>query len=395
MGRLTAAGVKSLSTPGLHGDGGTLYLRVAPGGRSRSWVQRITIAGKRHDIGLGGYPLVTLAEARDHAFENRRLARRGGDPLAAKRRPTTPTFKQAAERAFEANRGRWRSAKTATNWAGSMARYAYPVFGDRPVDQIGRDDVLRALTPIWTSKSEMARKLRRRIRGVLGWAQAHGHVDHNVAGEAIDGALPTMPAVRDHLRALPYREVGASLEVIDASRAGVSARACIRFVVLTACRSGEARGATWDEIDLQAREWRIPAARMKTGVEHRVPLSDPALATLGRVLPLRRRSDMVFPSPLRPGRSLSDMTLTKILRDTGLADRATVHGFRTSFRTWASERTNVPHAVCEMALAHQVGSSVERSYARSDLFEKRRGLMDQWAAFVTGASATKVVNLHG
>ena len=167
----------------------------------------------------------------------------------------------------------------------------------------------------------------------------------------------------------------------------MSAKACLRFVVLTACRSGEARLATWDEIDLEAREWRIPESRMKTGIEHRVPLADAALDVVECVRSLRSSTDLLFPSPSRPGKTLSDMTLTKILRDTGLADGATVHGFRSAFRTWASERTSVPHAVCEMALAHRVGSDVERSYARSDLFEKRRGLMDQWAAYVTGGSA--------
>ena len=391
-GRLTVAKVRTLSKPGRYGDGGTLFLRVAPGG-SRGWVQRITVDGKRRDLGLGGWPFVTLAEAREQAFDNRRLTRRGGDPLAAKRKARTPTFKQAAERTFEANRGRWRGAKTATNWTGSMAKYAYPVFGDRHVDQIGREDVLRVLTPIWSSKHALAIKVRGRIRATLAWAQAHSYVDHNAAGEGIDGALPKMAAVKGHHRALPYGEVGAALGVIEASRASLSVKACLRFVVLTACRSGEARAATWDEIDREAREWRIPASRMKAGVEHRVPLSDAAVAVLESVRSLRGPSALVFPSPTKPGKPLSDMTLTKVLRDTGLADRAVVHGFRTSFRTWAAERTSVPHAVAEMALAHHVGSSVERSYARSDLFEKRRGLMDQWAAFVTGRGAAKVVHL--
>ena len=393
MGRLAVGKVRSLRTPGRYGDGGTLFLVVAPGG-SRSWVQRLTVDGRRHDIGLGGFPLVTLAEARDQAFENRRLARRGGDPLAHKRRARVPTFEDAATRAREANRGGWRHAKTAANWDTSLAKYAHPVFGDRRVDQIGREDVLRVLTPIWTTKPEIGRKVRQRIRATLAWAQAHGHVEHNVAGEAINAALPSTGALKTHLRALPYRDVAAALETIEASRASVSAKACLRFVVLTACRSGEARGATWAEVDLDAREWRVPAARMKMGIEHRVPLSAAALAVLEQMRPLRRPADLVFPSPVRPGQPLSDMTLTKVLRDTGLADRATVHGFRSAFRTWAAERTSAPHAVCEMALAHRVGSDVERSYVRSDLFEKRRGLMDQWAQFVTGGRAT-VVRLYG
>ena len=387
MGRLTVGMVKALKEPGRYGDGGTLYLVVAPGG-SKSWVQRFTVNGKRRDHGLGGFPLVTLAEAREQAFENRRHAHRGRDPLADKRRAMTPTFEQAAQRALEANRARWRSTKTATNWTESMAKYAYPVFGDRHVNQIGREDVLRILTPIWTSKPEIARKVRQRIRATFAWCQAHGYVEHNVAGEAIDGALPAMPAVASHFRALPYREVAAALATIEAS---LSAKACLRFVVLTACRSGEARGATWDEVDLDARELRIPASRMKTGAEHRVPLSDAALAAVDLVRPLRDSSGLVFPSPSRPGQPLSDMTLTKVLRDTGLADRATVHGFRSSFRDWCAD-TGKPREVAEAALAHVVGG-VEGAYFRSDLFERRRRLMVRWTQYLTGSGA-KVVQMR-
>ena len=393
MGKLTVAMLRSLSRPGRYGDGGTLFLVVAPGG-SKSWVQRVTIGSRRRDLGLGGWPVVSLAKARQRAFANRVAIADGIDPLARKRRPDTPTFREASEHALEANRPRWRNPKTTDNWIATMDKYVHPVFGDRRVDQIGREDVLRVLTPIWTAKPEIGRKVRQRIRATLAWAQAHGHVEHNLAGDAIDGALPSLPAVKAHFRALPYREVGAALETIEASRASVSAKACLRFVVLTACRSGEARLATWDEIDLEAREWRIPASRMKAAVEHRVPLADAALDVLESVRPLRSPAGLLFPSPSRPARTLSDMTLTKILRDTGLAGRATVHGFRSAFRTWASERTSVPHAVCEMALAHRVGSDVERSYARSDLFDKRRGLMDQWATYVTGGGA-KVLRLHG
>ena len=393
MGKLTVAMLRSLSRPGRYGDGGTLFLVVAPGG-SKSWVQRVTIGSRRRDLGLGGWPVVSLAKARQRAFANRVAIADGIDPLARKRRPDTPTFREASEHALEANRPRWRNPKTTDNWIATMDKYVHPVFGDRRVDQIGREDVLRVLTPIWTAKPEIGRKVRQRIRATLAWAQAHGHVEHNLAGDAIDGALPSLPAVKAHFRALPYREVGAALETIEASRASVSAKACLRFVVLTACRSGEARLATWDEIDLEAREWRIPASRMKAAVEHRVPLADATLDALESVRRLRSPASLLFPSPSRPAKTLSDMTLTKILRDTGLADRATVHGFRSAFRTWASERTSVPHAVCEMALAHRVGSDVERSYARSDLFEKRRGLMDQWATYVTGGGA-RVLRLHG
>ena len=393
MGKLTVGRVRALSKPGRYRDEPTLYLLVTRRG-TKSWAQRVVIDGKRHDLGLGPWPVVSLAKARQRAFANRVAIADGRDPLAERRQPKTPSFREASDRALEANRARWRNAKTAENWIATMAKYVHPVFGDRRVDEVGREDVLRVLTPIWSTKPEIGRKVRTRIRATLAWAQAHGHIEHNPAGEAINAALPATTALKKHFRALAYREVAEALQTIDASRASLSAKACLRLVVLTACRSGEARGATWAEIDLEAREWRIPVARMKTGVEHRIPLSGAALDVLASVQPLRARSDFVFPSPSRPGNPLSDMTLTKILRDTGLAQRATVHGFRSAFRTWASERTSVPHAVAEMALAHRVGSDVERSYARSDLFEKRRGLMDRWAEYVTGVDA-KVVRLRG
>ena len=391
MGRLSVAKACSLSKPGLHGDGGTLYLAVAPGG-SKSWIQRLTIDGKRRDIGLGGFPLVSLAEARHRAFENRRLAWAGGDPREAKRRARVPTFREAAERTFEANRPRWRNAKVEKNWLQQLERHAFPGLGNMGVDRIGREDVLRVLTPIWTVKPETARKLRQRIRTILRWAEAHGHVAYNVAGEGIDGALPAMPAVREHYRALPYREVAAALETATASRSSLAAKLCLHFLVLTAARSGEARGATWDEIDLDASEWRIPANRMKAGVEHRVPLSEVALGTLEQARSLRDASGLIFPSPTKPGRPLSDMTLTKVLRATGLAERTTVHGFRSSFRDWCAE-TSKPRELAEAALAHIVGG-VEGAYFRSDLLERRRRLMVDWARYISGDDAT-VVQLHG
>ena len=386
MGKLTVGKVRALTVPGRYGDGGTLHLVISPRG-TKSWVQRITIDGERRDLGLGPWPVVSLAKARQRAFANRVAVADGIDPRAQKRRQETPTFEQASRRALEANRGRWRNRKTADNWTATMAKYVHPVFGDRRVDQVGREDVLRVLTPIWSAKPEIGRKVRTRIRQTLAWAQAHNYIEHNPAGEAIDAALPATKALKKHFRALAYRDVGEALQTIEASRASASAKACLRFVVLTACRSGEARGATWAEIDIEAREWRIPDERIKTGAEHRVPLSDAALDVLESVRPLRDQSELLFASPVRPGRQLSDMTLTKVLRDTGLSTAATVHGFRSAFRTWASERTSIRHAVCEMALAHRVGSDVERSYARSDLFEKRRGLMAAWADYVTGGGA--------
>lgn len=348
-------------------------------------MQRLTIDGHRRDIGLGGFPAVSLARAREKAFENRTAAADGRDPLADRHHPAIPTLRQAAEAVCEANRPRWRSSKHAANWMQMLERHVLRTLGDQRVDCITTRDVLGVLTPIWTSRPETARRIRQRLRAIFRWAMAHEYIDRNLAGEAIDGALPTMPTARKHFRALPYAEVATALETVEGSGASMPAKLCIRFLVLTAARSGEARGARWHEVDLGARVWVIPADRMKGNVEHRVPLSDAAVEVLAQARRISDGSDLIFPSPLKPGRQMSDMTLTKLLRDNDLAQRATVHGFRSSFRDWAAEQTDTPYAVMELALAHRVGSAVEQAYFRSDLMAKRRELMDRWANFVATA----------
>ena len=390
MARLTATKVQAITKPGRYGDGGTLFLNVARGG-TKSWMQRVTIDGKRRDMGLGAYPVVSLAKARRRAFENRVAIADGRDPLAEKRRTAIPTFWQAAEQTFEANKPRWRNARHSAGWWQTLERHAMPRLGNMLVDRIGREDVLAVLTPIWSTRMETARRVRQRIRTVLGWAMAHGFIEHNVV-DAIAGALPAMPAVKEHFRALPYQEVQAALATVEASQASLAVKLCFRFTVLTAARSGEAREAVWSEIDLAVREWRIPGTRMKSGAEHRVPLSHAALAVLEQARTLNDESDLLFPSPLKKGRPLSNMTMTKLLRDVKLAERATVHGFRSSFRDWCAE-TGKPRELAEASLAHAVGG-VEGAYFRSDLMKQRRRLMEDWARYLTGARAD-VVRLHG
>ena len=252
MGNLTAVKAKSLSKPGMHGDGEGLYLSVSRSG-SRSWVQRISIDGRRREIGLGSFPAIGLAQARGLAAANRTAVAEGRDPLAekreAKRKAAIPTFREAAKQTFEANLPRWRNGKHTLSWWQTLERHAFPILGDMPVDRIGREDVLRVLTPIWSVRMETARRVRQRTRTVLRWCMAHGYVEHNAAGEAIDGALPPMPRLRAHLRAMPYQEVSAALATVEASNASLASKLCLRFLVLTAARSGEARGATWDEVD--------------------------------------------------------------------------------------------------------------------------------------------------
>ena len=391
MAKLTAARIRTLKTPGRHGDGNGLHLKISESG-ARSWILRIVIGGRRRDIGLGRYPDIGLAQARDAAAKHRSLIAAGVDPIAEKRKAAIPTFREAAERTFEANRPRWRNGKHTVSWWQSLEKHAFPIIGDMPVDQIDEEHVLRILTPIWGERMETARRVRQRIRTVFKWAMAHKFVRQNVAGETIDGALPPMPKVKSHLRALPYAEVGELIEAVQRSQASLAAKWCLEFLILTAARSGEARGALWSEMDLDTATWTVPAERMKASLEHRVPLSPRAVAILAEANSIHDGSDLVFPSPLRPGKPMSDMTLIKLLRNLGFADRTTVHGFRSSFRDWAAECTSAPHAIMELSLAHVVGNAVEAAYARSTLIEKRRALMAQWATYLE-ASEERVVPL--
>ena len=380
---LSATRINALKEPGRYSDGGGLHLYISKAGR-KSWVLRITVDGRRRDIGLGGYPSVSMALAREKSADNRAAVAEGRDPVAEKKAPTMRTFREAAYAVHEANKPRWRNPRHASGWIQTLERHAMPALGNKPLNRIDRGGVLQVLTPIWTSRPETARRVRQRMRTVFKWAMAHGFMESNPAGEAIDGALPAMPKVKAHFRALLYQEVGAALDTVAASQASMPAKLCFRFLVLTAARSGEARGAAWDEIDPGDQAWRIPSERMKAGMEHRVPLSVQALDLLGEASALREDTGLVFPSPLKPGAPMSDMTLTKVLRSVGLAERATVHGFRSSFKYWTLEQTDTPWAVSEAALAHSLGNSTEQAYAKSDLFERRRILMQHWADYLTG-----------
>ncbi|WP_428119798.1 tyrosine-type recombinase/integrase [Candidatus Poriferisodalis sp.] len=376
--RLTAKTVQH-APPGKHADGDGLTLVVKPSG-TRSWVVRLTVDGKQRDIGIGGYPGVSLADARLRAAEMRADAIQGNDPTGAERTSDAPTFAVAAKVVHEMNLPRWRNKHAANEWLASLERYAFDRVGNVPMQRIERSDVIAVLSPIWTTKPETARRVRQRIRKVMQFGMAHGWVDTNPAGEAIDGALPSMPKVKNHQRALPYSEVPAAVNKIAQSRASEASKLCLRFLVLTAVRSGEARGARWFEIDAANATWTIPAERMKANGEHRVPLSRQALSTLQSARALEDGSGLIFPSPLRRGEPLSWQALLKLLRTYDMD--TTVHGFRSAFKTWCIEQTATPWAVGEAALAHVVGNSVEAAYVRSDLFDQRRELMQDWADFV-------------
>ena len=379
-GKLNDRKVKALREPGRYGDGATLYLVVAPGG-SKQWVQRLTVRGKQTDIGLGGYPVVGLKEAREKAQANRTQARSGADPLSEKRKAAVPTFRSLAAQHIEALRPSWRNAKHAAQWGSTLAAYAYPLIGNRPVDQITRAGVIGLLSPIWTEKPETARRVRQRVRAVMARAIALEYIEHNPAGEGIEAALARLPRVKAHHAALPYTQLPAALRAVRESPATPAVKLGFEFLALTACRSGEVREARWDEVDEDVAAWTVPAARMKGGRPHRVPLCGQAIAVLNEARRLDNGSGLLFPAP-RSGVELSNMAFGQLLRRLGLD--FVPHGLRSSFRDWAAEQTDAPHAVMEAALAHSVKNSTEAAYFRSDLFELRRGLMAAWGKFLGG-----------
>ena len=386
MRKLTNAKIRKMDTPGLYTVDPTLYLRITD--RGKYFVQRIMIQGKRRELGMGAFPVVSIDEAREAAFNNRRMIRAGGDPLEEKRKAMKPTFEAAAMATLETLRSTWRNGKTEIHWIRSMEIYVYPKIGNKRIDRIDRADVLNILTPLWTEKHETARRVRGWIKSVFSWAQSYGHVEANPAGEGLDGALPKRVKKTVNHRALHHSEVGAALLRTDQVNACNSVKLCLRFVAFTAVRSGEARLAKWSEINCNDRVWIIPADRTKTNREHRVPLSDAALSVLREAEELRGTSNFVFPSPRKPSNPLSYATKLLLLDKAGLRDVASVHGFRSSFRDWCAD-TGKPREVAELSLAHTI-PGVEGAYFRSDLFDRRRLLMDQWAAYVTGAGADVV-----
>ena len=378
---LSAAFVRTVTAPGRYGDGRGgfgLSLLVKPmrnGRTSRSWAQRIIIDGKVVNIGLGRAPLVSLAEAREAALTNAREVAQGRDPRGG----GVPTFAEACEKVLELHAPSWRGGeRSVMQFRNSMKTYAFPALGRRRVNEIAVQHVLEALIPIWNEKPETARKVRQRVSTVMKWAVAQGHRQDDPAGSAISAALPRNTGGGKHYRALDYREVGAALATIDASAAWDASKLCLKFVALTAVRSGEARCATWDEIDLDAAVWRVPASRTKTGREHRAPLSDEAVLVLEQARAAYGGDGLVFPAAR--GRPISDNTLLKLFRTNGID--STIHGLRSSFRDWAAE-TGQPRELAEAALAHVVGG-VEGAYFRSDLFERRRAMMQAWSDCLKG-----------
>lgn len=388
LNRLSAREIKAAIIRGYYADGGGLYFRVSAFD-TRSWAFRFTMLGKAREMGLGAYPDVSLAEARERAAEARRGLRDGVDPIEARKTARTATaaavaaaftFEQCADAFIEKQSAEWKNAKHEAQWRSTLEKYAYPVIGKVLVRDVTDGHVLQILDPIWQTKTETASRVRGRIEAVLDYATAKKYRSGDNPARwrgFLDKHLPKPKKIAKvkHHPALPYNEAGTFFAELK-EQAGMGARA-LEFCILTAARSGEVRGATWSEVDRDAATWTIPAARMKAEKEHRVPLSPKAVQLL-TTLPRIDDSDLLFPSTKNT--PLSDMTLTAVLRRMGRTV-ITVHGFRSTFRDWAGETTAYPREVIEHALAHQLKDKAEAAYARGTLFEKRRKLMEDWAKF--------------
>ena len=387
-GKLTKKLVENLG-PGRHGDGNGLYLVVDPSG-ARRWIVRVTVKGQKNkqgaplrtDFGLGGADVVTINQARDRALEYRRMAKQGLNPRFNAQREI-PTFAEIAQQVHIDRMPTWKNAKHGDQWINTLRDYSFPKIGRMPIDSIGQPEVLMCLAPIWTEKHETARRLSQRIKTVLDVAKSKGFREGENPVTAIKdaGVLPKVKAKPKHHKAMRWQDVPAFYADL-VTRNAMAANA-LRFTCLTGSRTSEVLGMQWAELDFDARVWTCPAERMKGGETHRIPLTDEMLAILEPLKALQ--SQYVFEGQKRH-KPLSNMAMLMLLRRMDVKD-VTVHGFRSTFRDWASEVVGAPREVAEMSLSHKVGSDVERAYARSDLLERRRALMERWSSFASGASA--------
>jgi integrase len=389
---LSAAKVRSLTKPGRYPDGNGLYLVVRESG-SKQWVLRTVIKAKRCDVGLGGLSVITLADARESAAKLRKIARTNGDPLAdrVKEKRIVPTFEEAAREVHEAHSASFKNVKHKAQWINTLDKDVFPFFGSRRIDKIESADVLKALSPIWLSKPETARRIRQRIKTVFDWAKAAGHRSGDNPVEGLSKVLPRQKDTEEHHASLPYYKVSEFIASLKNAGAGSSVKLAFEFLILTATRTSETLGAKWNEIDLEEKTWTIPADRMKAGKEHRVPLSPRCLEILTEAKKLPGSEGFVFPGQ-NAKEPLSNMAFHMCLRRMERT-AITPHGFRSSFRNWAAEKTNFPREVCEMVLAHTLKNKAEAAYNRTDLFDKRRTLMEAWESFAA-TPAAKVVKIR-
>jgi integrase len=376
---LTAVRVRNEKLPGRYADGNGLHLVVDPSG-ARRWLLRIVIQKKRRDLGLGSAILVSLAEAREKALAYRKIARQGGDPVPARSSASiAPTFSMAAETVHEARAPGFRNAKHAAQWLSTLKTYANPTIGEMTVDLIATPDILRLIGPIWLAKPETARRVLQRISTVFDWAKAAGYRSGENPVDGVKQGLAKQSSEKKHHAAMPFADVPAFIKTLRSPIDITASYLPFEFLILTAARTNEVLKATWNEIDFTTAIWTISSKRMKAKREHRVPLAARCIEILKSAKNLSPMSEFVFTG--RDGvRAPSNMTLLQVMKRADLS--YVPHGFRSSFRDWASETTNHPREVCEMALAHTIKNKVEAAYRRGDLFEKRRALMNDWANFI-------------
>lgn len=378
---LSAVRVRTIREPGRYADGNGLYLIVDPSGAKR-WMLRTVIQGRRRDIGLGGISIVSLAEAREEAMTIRKKARAGEDPLAERKtmRKVIPNFESAARKVHSEHSATWKNKKHAAQWINTLSAYVFPDLGNRSIDSIDTSDVLSVLSPIWLTKPETARRVKQRMGVVFDWAKASGYYAGENPVMSVVKGLPRQPANKSHLAALPFDKLPGFVDALRSSTDGIPTKLAFEFLILTATRTSEVLKAKWSEIDFEHDIWVVPADRMKAGRDHTVPLSPRCLEILQAVKDTGD-GEYIFPGRTE-GKPISNMAFLMLLRRMKID--VTAHGFRSTFRDWASEKTYFSSDVCEMALAHTIKNKTEAAYRRGDLLEKRRELMNTWEAFADG-----------
>ena len=383
---LSAARVRTLQKPGTYTDGATLTLRISDTGNKR-WVQRISIEGRQRNIGLGAYPAVGLREAREKAQENARDVRDGRNPIEdkklarkqAKERAAIKTFWEVAQEVIDKNKHVWKP-KTHQRWTNTLLHYAVPFIGHKRPRDITNDDIAQVLLPIWTSKPDTATRIRQEMDAIFDYAIAKDWCDWNPAADHILQILPKRPKTRQkHMRSIPYQDLPAALNTVRDSQADILTKLAIEFLALTATRSGEVRQAVWSEVDLKLNQWTIPPERMKAERQHRVPLTDRTITILQQAAEISTGEGLIFPNR-NTGRAYSDSAFSKLFRELGIS--AVPHGTRQCFRNWTSDQPNTDHIMAEVALAHDVGTEVQKAYLTKDMFEKRRIMMQGWTNFL-------------
>ena len=389
---LTALKIKKLTIPGRYADGNNLYLEVDKSG-ARRWTLRVTILGRRRDMGLGGISTVSLEEARELAYQYRKIARSGGDPILErqKNRGLQTTLIYCTKKVHEINLPTWKNEKFAKQWLSSLEHHVFPTIGKLPISQVTSADILRVLTPIWNTKGDTAKKIKQRLRMIIKWARAQGYFQGDDPVELAEQALPKQLKSDDHHKSLEFEKLPEMISNLRKSKISLPTKLALEFTILSACRTSEVLNAKWEEIDLTKLIWSIPSERMKGGKVHQVPLTDRMTVILNDCKKLKTHNDLLFPREIN-GEALSNNTMRLALKKRLKVD-ATVHGMRSSFKDWASETTNFANEVSEMALAHTISNKTELAYRRRTLIEKRRHLMQKWSDYLNNKEG-EVIELY-